>query len=95
MDQENKNCCALFNSRINNAKLKGFSISFESNLCHLIFRSINEKDENLFLETFREKLLGSKLPNMALSGKMVIKFCPFCGEKIKEEPNLSNLSLQQ
>ena len=82
MEQENKYCCVGMETSINNINKKGFSIVLESNCTSLVYNAINMDEEELLLKSFREKLIGLKLPAMGISGKVQIKFCPFCGSEI-------------
>lgn len=78
-------CCIGLEAKILNHNQKGFSIIFENNNVNFVFNAVDTNKEEILLQTFREKLIGLKLPSLGLNGKIQIKYCPFCGYKISEK----------
>ena len=82
MEQVGKYCCVGMESKINKINQKGFSVVLENNNVNFVFNALDMDKEEILLKAFREKLIGLKLPSIGLSGKIQIKFCPFCGKEI-------------
>lgn len=79
---QNTNCCEVFSSLQENKDKKGFSIFKQDKPFFFNFWSVNKSDEEEVVNAFRNQLIGMQLPSIALQGNVVIRYCPFCGEKL-------------
>ena len=78
-------CCIGLEAKILNENQKGFSIIFEDNNVNFVFNAVDKNNEEILLQVFKEKLIGLNLPSLGLNGKIQIKYCPFCGNEIREK----------
>lgn len=82
MELENKYCCIGMQAKINKINQKGFSIILDDNCPNLVYNAIDMDKKEILLKAFQEKLNGLELPPIGISGKVQIKFCPYCGKEI-------------
>jgi hypothetical protein len=76
-------CCDALNGKMLNQDKHGFSVYKDEMCTYLKFLAIDEDEIDQFVETVMKCEFESKPTNIKISGEVVIRFCPFCGEKIK------------
>jgi hypothetical protein len=77
-----KYCCDAFTNGISYVDKKGFSFEFYDGTWYCVFNIFNrDVMQNAKLTAYdqNDKPLG-----IALTGKMPIFHCPFCGKKLKQ-----------
>lgn len=76
-------CCDVLNGKILNQDKNGFSVYNDERYFYLKFLAVDKNEIDNLVKALKKNDYDSNLLNIKISGKVVIKFCPFCGEKIK------------
>lgn len=77
-----KKCCDALSDKMLNQDKHGFSVYTDERYAYMKFLTIDQDEIDQFVETVIKCELESKPTNIKISGEVVIRFCPFCGEKI-------------